>query len=137
MPESQADPKIFTLEEANALLPKIRAGLTGLRRHVTQVLSQEARVDAMELIDADTDATTKVAQEIALLEQRKTELQHAFEAFERLGGHLKDLDAGLVDFYTWMDGELALLCWKEEETQISYWHTIQDGYPGRQPIPGA
>ena len=138
MPESQADPKIFTLEEANAILPQVRLGLASLRRHVTQVLAQEAHVDAMELVDdaAAAPATTKVAQELALLEQQKSELQQAFEAFERLGCHLKDLDIGLIDFYTWMDGELVLLCWHEEEDRIRFWHTVQDGYAGRQSIPG-
>ena len=134
MPDSQANLKIFTLEDANALLPQVRQAIVALRKYVALVLTQEAHVDARELI-AD-HAPSRLANEMALLEQRKAELQRAVEAFERLGCHLKDLDLGLVDFYTWMDGELVLLCWREDEEQIRHWHTVEDGYPGRQPIPG-
>ena len=135
MPDSQANPKIFTLEEANAVLPQAREALAGLRRQVTAVLAQEAAVDALEMI-AGADAKTRLANEVALLEARKTAAQQSFEAFERLGCHLKDLDAGLIDFYSWMDGEVVLLCWHEGEDGIRYWHTVEDGYAGRQPIPG-
>ena len=120
------------------MLPQVRQALMALRKYVAQVLAQEATVDAQELIvgDANTRTQAAVSSELMLLEQRKTELQRAVETFERLGCHLKDLDLGLVDFYTWMDGELVLLCWREDEQQIRYWHTVEDGYPGRQPIPG-
>lgn len=134
MPDSQANLKIFTLEEANALLPQVRQVLAALRTRVALVLTQEANVDAQELI-AGT-AQNRLASELALLEQRKSELQRAVETFERLGCHLKDMDLGLVDFYTWMDGELVLLCWREDEEQVRYWHTVEDGFGGRQPIPG-
>ena len=134
MPDSQANPKIFTLGEANAVLPQAREALAGLRRQVTAVLAQEAAVDALEMI-AGADAKTRLANEVALLEARKTAAQQSFEAFERLGCHLKDLDAGLIDFYSWMDGEVVLLCWHEGEDGIRYWHTVEDGYAGRQPIP--
>ena len=139
MPESPADPKIYTVEEANAMLPVVQRALVLLRQQVTQILGQEARVDALELLDGKPVATqsTMVAQELTILEQRKTALQRTFEDFERLGCLLKDLDMGLVDFYTWMDGELVLLCWHEGEEHIRYWHTMEDGFPGRRHIPGA
>ncbi len=138
MPEPQAQHKIFTLEEANALLPQVQQTLAALRHHVREVLAQEAHVDAWELISgqAEPQDDVRVVNELALLEQRRTEFQHACAAFERLGGHLKDLDLGLVDFYTWMDGELVLLCWQEGEERLRYWHAVEDGYAGRQPIPG-
>lgn len=138
MPDSQADPKIFTLEEADALLPQVYQAVINLRRHVTQVLACEAEVDALELVAGapDPQGHITLTHELALLDQRKLELQQAVDAFERLGCHLKDLDLGLVDFYTWMDGELALLCWQEGEERIRYWHTVEGGYGGRQPIPG-
>jgi len=136
MPDSQAEPKIFTLEEANALLPQVRQGLAQVRRHVTLVLTQEAAVDVLEILTDSPEAKAKLTQELELLEQRRSALEAAFAEFEQLGCHLKDLDLGLVDFHAWINGELALLCWHEDEDEIRYWHTPEDGYAGRQPIPG-
>ena len=145
MPDSQANPKIFTLAEANALLPQVRLALGQVRHAITQVLAHEARVDALELLDGGADSQDghetapppTVARELTLLEQQQQELRAQFEAFERLGCHLKDLDAGLVDFYTQQEGELALLCWHEGEDRIGYWHAVDAGYADRRPIPGA
>ena len=50
MPEPRVQPKIFTLEEANAVLPAVRKSLATIRHHITRVLSIEARVDALELV---------------------------------------------------------------------------------------
>ena len=136
MPDSPAHLKIFTLEEANATLPQVRTALAALRHHVTQVLAQEASVDASELVAGQSATDPRVVQALALLQECNTQAQQAFEALERLGCHLKDLDAGLVDFYTWMDGELVLLCWRDGEDQVRYWHPVNDGFAGRQPIPG-
>ena len=138
MPDSQTNPKIFTLEEANALLPQVRAALEQLRAGVTRVLAQEATVDALELLAGDAEPTRqpRVADAMAMVEARRHEAQQQFETFERLGCHLKDLDLGLVDFCSRMDGDLVLLCWHEGEDRIRYWHTMEEGYAGRRSIPG-
>jgi len=60
--------------------------------------------------------------------------QSALQQLEALGCLLKDLSKGLVDFYTLRDGQLAFLCWKLGEERINYWHDIDSGYAGRQPL---
>lgn len=50
------------------------------------------------------------------------------------GVEVKDIDAGLVDFLTLVDGEEAYLCWRAGEPEIRYWHGIEEGFAGRKRI---
>jgi hypothetical protein len=54
------------------------------------------------------------------------------EFIRALGIQIKDLDHGLIDFPTMRDGEEVLLCWRLGEPQVAYWHTYEDGFPGRR-----
>ena len=56
------------------------------------------------------------------------------ECLSPITGDLKDPMTGLIDFYTWVDGELAFLCWQHGEDSIEYWHGIEEGYRGRKPV---
>jgi len=51
-----------------------------------------------------------------------------------MGAVLKDPMTGLIDFYTWHDGELVFLCWRHGEETINYWHGLEDGFQGRRPV---
>jgi hypothetical protein len=52
-----------------------------------------------------------------------------------IGAELKDPAAGLIDFPTLVDDRDAWLCWKLGEDSIEFWHDLQSGFAGRQPIP--
>jgi hypothetical protein len=54
--------------------------------------------------------------------------------FQDLGCELKDLDQGLVDFPSYRDDKLIYLCWKRGEDRVSFWHAIDSGFSGRQPL---
>ena len=56
------------------------------------------------------------------------------QQLEDLGCLLKDLTTGLVDFYGTRRGELVFLCWKLGEDRIRFWHGLDEGYTGRQPL---
>ena len=53
---------------------------------------------------------------------------------EAAGCLLKDLNSGLIDFYSVRDHQPIFLCWKLGEDRIRFWHTLEDGYSGRQPL---
>ncbi|HXJ80150.1 MAG TPA: DUF2203 domain-containing protein [Candidatus Methylomirabilis sp.] len=52
-----------------------------------------------------------------------------------LGGVTKDLQVGLVDFPGQVDGETVNLCWKAGETEVRFWHGLDEGYAKRKPLP--
>jgi hypothetical protein len=65
------------------------------------------------------------------------EAYHLYRAIERiraLGVLLKDLDAGLMDFPHEREGRVVYLCWQPSEESVGYWHEIEAGYRGRQPL---
>ena len=100
----------FTRNEAEALLPKIRAYLEDLQRWKRAF---------------DQRPTDPVAAEIRALAV----------AVAELGVQVKDLDRGLVDFPAEHRGREILLCWKlGEGDRISWWHDVDVGYAGRRPI---
>ena len=51
-----------------------------------------------------------------------------------MGVQVKDLDVGLVDFPAWRAGRVVLLCWKLDEPGIGWWHDIETGFAGREPL---
>ena len=68
------------------------------------------------------------------LERVGRRIQSRLEDIARLGGVVKDLDLGLVDFPHLRDGEVVNLCWKHGETAIEYWHGLDEGFAKRKPL---
>jgi hypothetical protein len=56
-------------------------------------------------------------------------------ALQELGLLVKDLDEGLVDFPALRGEEEVLLCWRLGEKEVAFWHTAEDGFAGRKPLP--
>jgi len=61
------------------------------------------------------------------LEQQVLELQAE-------GIELKDLESGLVDFYSRREGEVVFLCWQRGESEVGHWHSLTGSYRSRRPI---
>ncbi|MBI4355681.1 MAG: DUF2203 domain-containing protein [Candidatus Omnitrophica bacterium] len=140
MNQPELEPKIFTVDEANACLPKVRELLGGLRSHVAKIIAKEAQIDCAELLAAgpngklSAEAQGRLTGEIDELNAWVREFQTTLKAFEQIGCLLKDLDEGLIDFYSMRGGEMIFLCWKDGEDRIATWHRLEEGYPGRQPL---
>jgi hypothetical protein len=62
------------------------------------------------------------------------EINRVVHDIEELGGVLKDLELGLVDFPTDIAGERVYLCWQYGEKAVGYWHRVDDGFSGRKPL---
>ena len=61
-------------------------------------------------------------------------LTEELERIRALGGAVKELDTGLVDFPGRRDGEDILLCWRLGEKRVGFWHTLEGGFAGRRPL---
>jgi hypothetical protein len=122
--------KLFSVEEANALLPTVRSILAGLTRAHRVVLSaQTAAKTAAEGAESGGGFMPGGTRYAAAL-LRLVELSGQLEA---LGVQLKDYARGLVDFPSLRDGRVVLLCWEfGEGDRIEWWHETEAGYAGRQ-----
>jgi len=138
--EKEERVKIMTLDEANRAIPAVDANLKSLRALEREILSKQAQVDIEEMVGACRDGTLTAAgtrtrdEKLAEYNDLVRRFYAKFDEIEALGGVLKDLKKGLVDFYAMRDGELVFLCWEEGEKNIAYWHSLENGYAGRQPL---
>ncbi len=62
------------------------------------------------------------------------EVRRLLEALEESGIVLRDIDRGLLDFPAVIGGDEVYLCWELGEDEVDYWHRLDSGYRGRQPL---
>lgn len=62
------------------------------------------------------------------------QVRELIEELQQLGCYFKGFEEGLVDWYSYYAGRPVFLCWKLGEPQIEWWHQIDAGFTGRQPI---
>jgi hypothetical protein len=120
----------FSVQEANDLLPELRELLLGVRE-VRQSLIVEWERAQPVLRAASTNGGGKEASGYV---SELTRLNLLLQEFNRRGVIIKDFERGLVDFPHWRDGREVLLCWELSEEQVRFWHEVESGYAGREPI---
>ncbi len=67
-------------------------------------------------------------------EEARSRITTALRELTDLGCELKDADRGMVDFRTLRDGRVVYLCWLMDEPRIMFWHELDAGFRGRQPL---
>jgi hypothetical protein len=130
--------KTFTLEEANALLPVVESLL---ERAISAKEEAERLEGELQLLRQRIFLSGGMTVDIGGVARNRTEaeaqVQQAKEVLgeiDAIGIQIKDLDTGLLDFPCRVDGELVLLCWRRGESRIEFWHTLEAGFRGRQPL---
>jgi hypothetical protein len=68
------------------------------------------------------------------LVRRIEEYRAGWREVEQLGAVVKDPRLGLVDFYGQVDGKLVWLCWKYGESEVGFYHALEEGFSGRKPL---
>lgn len=129
--------KLFTLAEAEALLPQVRQELLAM-----QAAKRELDVLRVELAGAieKSGGNGHMRDEAALQQKRQraetlvAQLNEGLERFTGWGVEVKGVDEGLADFPSERDGRVVYLCWRLGEDHIAWWHDIEAGFAGRQPL---
>jgi hypothetical protein len=96
---------------------------------------------AASAVGAGRPASTPPDERVAAIERDAMAIARDIDTFEReleeLGILLKDRRLGLIDFPSESDGRRIWLCWRLGEPAVQYWHDLEAGYAGRQPLPAA
>lgn len=130
-------PRIFTLDEANALVPRLVPLLRDLRKGRETVLAAQrelaerfhgGRGNGHPVPGGELDRLHTAMQE------GQTLIDEAVHAIQEFGCELKDPDRGMVDFRTMRDGRVVYLCWLMHETEVQFWHELDAGFAGRTPL---
>lgn len=121
--------RFFTLEEANRTLPLVR-------RIVEDIVAEHERLQ--RLLRRLEEARRTPGAGIEPLREEVARVSSTLEGFlgelHALGCVFKGAPDGLVDFYSLRDGRPVFLCWKLGEEEIGWWHDLEAGFAGREPI---
>jgi len=127
--------RLFTLDEAIALLPAVRQMLTEIQQRKHDLEQRSARLDGLL---ASTSGNGHHATDVAAMRQElqaaATQLQQLMSELDATGAVLKGIDEGLIDFPSMREGRVVYLCWRLGEDTISFWHEMDTGFAGRQPL---
>jgi hypothetical protein len=130
--------KHFTLDEAQTLLPVLESLLNRAieaRRAAEkigeelQALNHKIFLSGGMFLDVDSLRKRRKAYDAQL-----QTVKDSLAEIDAIGVQVKDLDTGLLDFPCLVDGETVLLCWKMGESRIEFWHSLDGGFAGRQPL---
>ena len=136
-PNPFAGRRIFTVEQANAALPLVRAIAADMATLSRDVSERRERLAALRS-GRQRSPRDVYGQELAQIEEdikRDGErLMEYVEELRELGVDPKSLIEGLVDFPSIREGRPVFLCWKVGEPKVAYWHDLEAGFVGRQPI---
>jgi hypothetical protein len=124
--------KVFSLHEANALIPEVRAILIKLRATYSGIVKMQRDAQhAAQGAEHGGGGMARGSRYIILLEQ----LAAGASKLDSLGVQIKDYQRGLIDFPSWREGKIVLLCWQlGEGDEVGWWHEIDAGFAGRQPL---
>ena len=128
---------VFTPDEANAALPELRPlveAMVAAKRALDEAQEQRDGVARRIAGNGGGIPPAELAAMDATVETAAAELASAIGRVQATGVLVKDLDSGLVDFPATRDGEDVLLCWQLGEDEVAFWHGLEDGYAGRQPL---
>jgi hypothetical protein len=131
------NPKFFTVEEAEKLIPLLETTFERIKRNKQHFLWLQEEIQILKLIaecgadDKNTDAV-ELNEKTVRFKKISREIDKDIVTIEETGSILRDVDKGLVDFFSIQNGTVVFLCWKQGEEKVDHWHSIHDGFAGRQ-----
>jgi hypothetical protein len=121
--------KHYTREEARKLLPRIRKWLEALEEGQMELEKNDRRLAGLMTEGQDMGGAL-VNKWVTIL----AEIRQILREFEEREIIIKDLARGLIDFPALIGDKEVFLCWEKDEDDIEYWHDIDSGYAGREPL---
>jgi hypothetical protein len=132
--------RLFTQEEANELLPEVRALVERLVEERRALVALGEELEAMQALIGGNGGSldpSRIGELQEAVAQAAAGLTALVDELHELGVQVKDLDRGLVDFPARHPerGDIVLLCWEFGETEVAHWHGTDAGFAGRKPLP--
>jgi hypothetical protein len=130
--------RMFSLEEAEQMLPQLdgllRAAIDSRKKIAA---TEEEYKDLLRSVSLAGGRVIDVPYWMARKQESEacsSQLRDVAEQIQESGCIIKDLEIGLIDFPSEMDGREVYLCWKLGEPSITFWHNTDEGFAGRKPI---
>lgn len=123
-------PKFFTVEQANEALRLIRPLMNDVMRIRDRILANQPEIWSAVEKSAGNGGNPVLGRMVIEFEK----FDALVHQIQDTGVQIKDINTGLLDFSAQKDGREVYLCWQHGEGDIAYWHEVDAGYAGRQPI---
>ncbi len=123
-------PKMFTLQEANKALEIIRPLMDEVQAIRQKILDKQPEAWPAIEKSAGNGGNRALGQMVQDFEK----LDALVHQIQDTGVQIKDINTGLLDFSALKDGREVYLCWQHGEEDIAFWHEVEAGFAGRQPI---
>ncbi len=129
--------RLFTLEEANRLVPRLESIFRRLGPIRDQLAELQSRLSALQRqhrgngVSSSPGDISRVQSELNRISQ---DVQDAINEIAEQGIIVRDVSSGLVDFPSVREGREVYLCWISGEERIEYWHETDRGFADRQPL---
>ncbi|MDQ3693394.1 MAG: DUF2203 domain-containing protein [Chloroflexota bacterium] len=126
--------RLFTLDEANGLIRQLSPLLVTLRADREAALRVQRSLEALTPSMRGNGSGPRAAELERELRRLALKIAAGVRQVTNLGVEIKDLDRGVIDFPARRDGRIVYLCWHLGEDRIAFWHDLDSGYAGRQPL---
>jgi hypothetical protein len=128
--------KLFSVEQAEKALPFVSRIVGDI---VKSVEAREQRISARQKLPAHPTPGSDNEERAFALEREVLQFEDDVRRYQAeldaVGVEIKDYRIGLIDFFSRYDGRIVYLCWKLDEGEtLAWWHDLQGGFRGRQPI---
>ena len=134
MPKETHFARLFTLEEAQTLLPELEPLVAEMKSAFEKIRAEiEVASDAAGL-PANNPLLARHLEERGIAPPLVDRVNDLIGRIHAKGCVVNGPEAGLVDFPALLDSEIVFLCWKHGEAGIGHWHRIPDGFAGRRPL---
>ncbi len=149
----ESDARIFTIEEANALIPELKARVgeqLELGEEIQELVARlwqhigdagddplpdddtpRAEVIDITVLPSDTGAVRELKRSLG---DRVRRYRDGWREIQQFGVVIKDTSTGLLDFYGRIDDRVVWLCWKYGEDAVEWYHELDAGFAGRKPL---
>src|SRR4051812_30983253 len=135
---SRSAKKTFTVAQANATLPLVRAIVRDISELALSLRDRQDRLARLNEQGREGNLSTAHDEELrqveAELERGQESMRDYIRELLQLGVELKDPFTGLVDFPSQFEGREVYLCWRLGEPDVGHWHELDAGFAGRQKL---
>jgi hypothetical protein len=134
MESSAKLPRLFTVNEANVLLPTLRLIIEQILENLRRLKSKSEIVIRKEGLDPEDRHLMKRLRRDEEIARLVGQIKGWVEEIHSYGCVCKGVEHGLIDFPCMLGAEVVYLCWQYGEASVGHWHRIQEGFAGRRPL---
>jgi hypothetical protein len=134
MSATQSFTRLFTVDEANAMIPALGPAVEEMLVTFREIRSEIETAARQVNVPPGSPELARHLEERGIVPRLFDKVKGLVQQIHASGCLVNGPEAGLIDFPCLLNKEIVFLCWKFGEARIGYWHRIPDGFAGRRPL---